>query len=255
MNAPLGQAARFIGQRVLRKEDARLLIGRGTFVDDVVLPGLLHAAFYRSPIAHGAIRSVNLEAARQVPGVWAIYTARDFDAFNLGTLNGFPVANMSSLPVAPLAGDTVRYVGDPVALVIASSRHVAEDAASLIEGVQAAQHELDESDEALLPQIQAVAERLKSLSEFDPELKSVIDVIEPAALQLQESVYALRHYARRLDIDRLLSTIERHMCDLHSLPSATSSSITRRSLGVSRPDMTLDSSRSHFNISRPPSNT
>ncbi len=74
-------------------------------------------------------------------------------------------------------------------------------AASLIEGVQAAQHELDESDEALLPQIQAVAERLKSLSEFDPELKSVIDVIEPAALQLQESVYALRHYARRLDID------------------------------------------------------
>ena len=74
-------------------------------------------------------------------------------------------------------------------------------AASLIEGVQAAQHALDESDEALLPQIHAVAKRLKSLSEFDPELKSVIDVLEPAALQLQESVYALRHYARRLDID------------------------------------------------------
>lgn len=133
MNAPLGQAARFIGQRLPRKEDARLLIGRGTFVDDVVLPGLLHAAFYRSPFAHGAVRSINLEAASQVPGVWAIYTAGDFEALNLGTLNGFPVANMPSLPVAPLAGDTVRYVGDPVALVVADSRQIAEDAASLIE--------------------------------------------------------------------------------------------------------------------------
>lgn len=74
-------------------------------------------------------------------------------------------------------------------------------AASLIEGVQAAQQALDESDDALLPQINAITERLRSLSEFDPELNSVIDVIEPAALQLQESVYALRHYARRLDID------------------------------------------------------
>jgi DNA repair protein RecN (Recombination protein N) len=74
-------------------------------------------------------------------------------------------------------------------------------AASLIDGVQAAQHALDESDEALLPQINAVTERLKNLSEFDAELKNVIDVLEPATLQLQESVYALRHYARRLEID------------------------------------------------------
>jgi DNA repair protein RecN (Recombination protein N) len=73
--------------------------------------------------------------------------------------------------------------------------------ASLIEGVQAAQQSLDESDDALLPQITSVVERLKTLSEYDPALKEVIDVLEPAALQLQEGVYGLRHYARRLDLD------------------------------------------------------
>ena len=91
-------------------------------------------------------------------------------------------------------------------------------AASLIEGVQAAQQALDESDDALLPQVNAVVERLKNLSEFDPELKSVIDVIEPASLQLQESVYALRQYARRLDIDPArLKEVEARMEDVHNM--------------------------------------
>lgn len=76
-----------------------------------------------------------------------------------------------------------------------------DHAASLIEGVQSAQHTLDESDEALLPQINAVVERLKALSDYDPALREVIDLLEPAALQVQEGVYALRHYARKLDID------------------------------------------------------
>ena len=91
-------------------------------------------------------------------------------------------------------------------------------AASLIEGVQSAQQALDESDDALVPQINSVVERLKSLSEFDPELKTVIDVIEPASLQLQESVYALRHYARRLDIDpNRLKEVEARMEAVHNL--------------------------------------
>ncbi len=76
-----------------------------------------------------------------------------------------------------------------------------DHAASLIEGVQSAQQTLDESDEALLPRINAVVERLKALSDYDPALREVIDLLEPAALQVQEGVYALRHYARKLDID------------------------------------------------------
>ena len=91
-------------------------------------------------------------------------------------------------------------------------------AASLIEGVQSAQQTLDESDDALLPQINAVVERLKGLSEFDPELKTVIDIIEPASLQLQESVYTLRQYARRLDIDpNRLKEVESRMEAVHNM--------------------------------------
>ena len=74
-------------------------------------------------------------------------------------------------------------------------------AASLIDGVQAAQQALDESDNPLLAQVSAVTDRLRAMMDFDPGLKEVIALLEPAAVQLQEGVYALRHYARRLDID------------------------------------------------------
>jgi DNA repair protein RecN (Recombination protein N) len=90
-------------------------------------------------------------------------------------------------------------------------------AASLIEGVQSAQQSLDESDAALLPQVNAVVERLKSLSDYDPALKEVIALLEPAALQLQEGVYGLRHYARRLDIDPArLSEVEARIEVIHN---------------------------------------
>ncbi len=133
MNAPMAQAARFIGQRLPRREDARLLVGRGTFVDDVVVPGMMHAAFHRSTIAHGDIRSIDAEAALAVPGVYAVITAKDLEPMQLGTLNGFPVPGQATMHVAPLAVDRVRYVGDPVALVVAENRRIAEDAAALIQ--------------------------------------------------------------------------------------------------------------------------
>src|SRR5205823_1184561 len=85
MNAPSNTglaAARFIGQRVPRKEDARLLTGKGAYVDDVSLPGMLEIAFVRSQVARGAIRAIDLEAARAVPGVRAIYTAQDLAVLN-----------------------------------------------------------------------------------------------------------------------------------------------------------------------------
>lgn len=67
MNAPPISAQRFIGQRVPRKEDGRLLTGRGSFVDDIILPGMLHAAFVRSPIARGTIRSIDTDVALPSP--------------------------------------------------------------------------------------------------------------------------------------------------------------------------------------------
>ncbi len=132
MNAasPPISAARYIGKRVPRKEDGRLLTGRGTFVDDVVLAGMLHVAFVRSPIARGKITSIDTSLARDMPGVEAVFTVEDLDAIKAELLSFFLVP--TEVPVPLLARGEVRYVGDPVVMVVASDRYLAEDAAGLV---------------------------------------------------------------------------------------------------------------------------
>src|SRR3974377_1495030 len=103
MNAPHIAAARFVGQRLARKEDARLLTGRGSYVDDVVLPGMLHVAFARSPIARGTIKSIDLSQARAVPGVRAVYTADDLARFNIEMVSFFLITPPPGPKVYPLA--------------------------------------------------------------------------------------------------------------------------------------------------------
>jgi aerobic carbon-monoxide dehydrogenase large subunit len=124
-------AARYIGKRVPRKEDGRLLTGRGQYVDDITLPGMLHVAFVRSPIARGLIRSIDAEAAREMPGVAAIWTAADLAKRPIEMMSFY--FTPSEVPVTPLASEYVAYVGDPVAMVFATSRALAEDAASIVE--------------------------------------------------------------------------------------------------------------------------
>ncbi|HEX4376202.1 MAG TPA: xanthine dehydrogenase family protein molybdopterin-binding subunit, partial [Steroidobacteraceae bacterium] len=122
---------RILGKRLPRKEDVRLLTGRGTFVDDVVLPGMLHVAFTRSNIARGRITSIDTSAAVDLPGVMAVYTAKDIDRIKISVLNFFflPACNVA---VPLLARDYVAYVGDPVVMVVATNRYIAEDAAGLV---------------------------------------------------------------------------------------------------------------------------
>ena len=131
MSAPGITSGRYIGQRVRRKEDPRLLTGRGQFVDDIALPGMLHVAFARSPIARGNILSIKTDVAREIPGVHAIYTQKDLARFKVDMLSFFFAP--PDVPMTPLANGRVAYVGEPVALVIADSRYIAEDAASLVE--------------------------------------------------------------------------------------------------------------------------
>ncbi len=130
MTAPQIGAARFIGQRVPRKEDGRLLTGRGTFVDDIVLPGMLHVAFVRSPIARGRIALIDTSVARDMPGVHAILTAKDLSRFKIDMLTFY--LTLPGIEIPPLATDRVAYVGDPVVMVIAQDRYLAEDAAGLV---------------------------------------------------------------------------------------------------------------------------
>src|SRR3954469_14402393 len=125
--SPLG------GSSVRRNEDARLLTGRAQFVDDVHLPAMLHAAFLRSDHAHARLRSVDLSKARKHPGVVAAYAADDLGAYWAPGPLLVPPPPIEGLkfnhaPQVPLARGKVRYVGEPIAVVIAESRYIAEDA-------------------------------------------------------------------------------------------------------------------------------
>lgn len=131
-------ATRYFGAPVTRNEDPRLLAGQALFVDDVELPGLLHAAFYRSPYAHARIKHVDVTRALARPGVIAAYTAADLgDYWQPGPLlvppPPVPGIVFNARTQVPLAKDKVRHAGEAIVLVIAESRYVAEDAMADIE--------------------------------------------------------------------------------------------------------------------------
>src|SRR3954452_10452080 len=126
-------AGRYTGTRVQRMEDPRLLQGRGTFVDDIVRPGMLHACFVRSPFARARIGRIDASAALALAGVRAVFTAADL---NPGVHEQWYTSmgkDIPDTPRPPMADDEARFVGDPVALVIARDRYFAEDAVDLVE--------------------------------------------------------------------------------------------------------------------------
>jgi carbon-monoxide dehydrogenase large subunit len=120
---------KLVGARVKRREDPRLIQGQGTYVDDVKIVGMRHMAFKRSDVAHGRIVSIDTSAAAAMDGVEAIYTGADIAAFLAPMPIGTP---FPSPPHYAVAVDTVRYAGEPVAVVVASDRYAARDAAEAI---------------------------------------------------------------------------------------------------------------------------
>jgi carbon-monoxide dehydrogenase large subunit len=124
------------GQSVHRSEDADLLVGKGRFVDDIRLPGMLEAAFVRSPHAHAAIRGIDKTAALAVPGVHAIFALADLlpHLQSERLVVGLPSKSYKQDRNRPaLAHDEVVHVGEPVAIVVADSRYIAEDAVALVD--------------------------------------------------------------------------------------------------------------------------
>jgi carbon-monoxide dehydrogenase large subunit len=125
-----------LGTPVKRREDPRLITGQATYVDDMKMVGMLHMSILRSPYGHARIHSIDTEAARNHPGVVAVYTAEDLK----GTVGNVPIA--VPLPPyidkgmgrrGPLAEGKVRFYGDPVAVVVADSKYTARDAVDLID--------------------------------------------------------------------------------------------------------------------------
>jgi carbon-monoxide dehydrogenase large subunit len=129
-------AQRYTGTSVKRAEDPRILTGAGRYVDDIKLPGMLHAAFVRSPLAHARVLSVDASAARALPGVVAVLTGADLETMTVPGQDPL-LAMMGGAGPMPeytlLATDKVRFVGDPVAVVVAESRYLAEDGCELVE--------------------------------------------------------------------------------------------------------------------------
>lgn len=131
-------ATRYFGQRIKRNEDMRMLTGQALHVDDVDLPDMLHVAFYRSPVAHGHIKNIDISAAQEMAGVVAIYTAEDLgDYWQPGPLLVPPPPTIDRVTFnqrtqVPLAKDKVRFVGEPIVMVVAQTRYIAEDAVSEI---------------------------------------------------------------------------------------------------------------------------
>ena len=134
--------AKYFGASVRRKEDPRYLRGEGRFVDDIKLPGLLHVAFVRSPHAHARITAIRTEAARRLPGVAHVFTFADLERWMkpLPLFGAIPpglaarvTVSMRQIGQLAMCRDEARHVGEIVAMVLASSRAVAEDGCELVE--------------------------------------------------------------------------------------------------------------------------
>ena len=120
---------RYVGESVNRLEDQRFLVGAGKFLDDVSLPGMTHMAILRSPHAHARIKAIDLSAAQKMPGIIDVFAAGDIKIdmpeipLRLAPFKGF-----EKFLQKPIAVDKVRYVGEPIAVIIAENRYLAEDA-------------------------------------------------------------------------------------------------------------------------------
>lgn len=128
--------SRYVGTNVVRTEDPRLLTGKGRYVDDIVLPDMLHAAFVRADHAHARINGIDADFAKTMPGVHAVFTLADLgEPYNDKILaQPYPSpAFKQDIRAYPLAKDEVCFVGDPIAIVVADSRPLAEDAAALVQ--------------------------------------------------------------------------------------------------------------------------
>ena len=122
---------KLFGAAIKRREDPRFITGRGQYVDDVKLSGMTYAGFVRSPHAHATIKSINAAKAKSLRGVVAVYTGQDVKVGGLPCAWMLPDIKCPPRPV--LASGKVRYVGEPVAIVIGETPYVAKDGAEAVQ--------------------------------------------------------------------------------------------------------------------------
>jgi aerobic carbon-monoxide dehydrogenase large subunit len=133
MSAGRSGENRLVGEPLPRKEDFRFLTGAGRYLDDIEIPRALHATFVRSPHAHARIRAINVTRACAAPGVVAVVTGAEVNAWTAPLRLAPPIEGLHPVEMTTLPVDKVRFQGDPVACVVAADRYLAEDAAELVE--------------------------------------------------------------------------------------------------------------------------
>lgn len=177
----------WIGRPVERTEDLRLVTGRGRYVDDLKFPDMLHAVVVRSPHAHALLRGIDAAAARALPGVAAVLTYADIAAHAAPIpVRTGPLAGTERFLQRPLASDRVRYVGEPVALVVARDRYAAEDAAELVA-----------VDYAPLPAVVDAATARGGATLLFPEAGTNVACTYRVGLGDADAAFAAANYVRR----------------------------------------------------------
>ncbi len=187
--------AKMVGARIKRREDPRLITGQATYTDDLQLPGMLYMSVLRSIYAHAKVNGIAVSKARELPGVVAVLTAADV-AGQTGPVPCVAEAPGMKLPHHPLLAESkVRYVGEPVAVVVATSRYVARDALDLIEV------DYDPLDAVVDPEKAAEAGSTLLYDEFGDNIAFRTEVPNPAvaqALKEADAVVKLRIVQQRL---------------------------------------------------------
>jgi carbon-monoxide dehydrogenase large subunit len=204
---------RFVGRSVRRAEDPRLLTGRGRYTDDVDLPGMLELMFVRSPLPHARIKAIDASSALASPGVERVLTIEDLDRLGLGDLPITSIApgqRMKSFPL--LARGRVRFVGEPVAVVAAESRYLAEDAAELVEVDYEPLEVVTDPIEALEPGAPLIHEEWGDnvIARMVQESGDVDRAIAEADVVVRERLKSHRYTSMPLETRAALAHLEPH---------------------------------------------
>jgi aerobic carbon-monoxide dehydrogenase large subunit len=199
-----------IGDGVGRLEDARLLAGQGRYVADVQLPGMAHVAIVRSEVPHAVIKGVDLSAARAVEGVIDAFSAADVEPYMKPIPSRGPLPP-SLLPVVqyPFARDRARYVGEPVAVVVAETKYVAEDAASLVTIDYEVLTAVGSVEAALAPDAPTLFADVSNVAHtLEKEAGDVEAAKAAAALVVEERFRVHRHTAVPLETRGLVAAFD-----------------------------------------------
>ncbi|MGH8060298.1 MAG: xanthine dehydrogenase family protein molybdopterin-binding subunit, partial [Candidatus Entotheonellia bacterium] len=206
----------YIGAPITRQEDVRFLTGSATFIDDVKVPRMLHAAILRSPHGHARVRSIDTARARSLPGVVAILTWEDIAAITKPIpIRLYPLPGLDRFLQYPLARDTVRHVGEAVAVAIADSRYLAEDALDAIEVTYDPLPVVTDVRDALRDEVLVQEENGTNLAaHYTIELGDVAHAFRSAEYTRREEFRVHRHTGNPLETRGLVASYDAEKSEL-----------------------------------------